>query len=139
MANKVEVKELLDAGVHFGHLTRRWNPKMEKFIFGSKNSIHIIDLVQTLEMINVALVGIHKCISSGGRVLFVSTKNIISSTPWRAPMETIIAPKALLFMYPGFSNGSCLFVYLCVTDFSDFYGKHTDASKLESWGGKSEL
>ena len=47
---------------------------MEKFIFGSKNSIHIIDLVQTLEMINVALVEIHKCISSGGRVLFVSTK-----------------------------------------------------------------
>ena len=74
MLPKVTIKNLLEAGVHLGHKTFRWNPKMEKFIFGSKNSIHIIDLVQTLEMINVALVGIHKCISSGGRVLFVSTK-----------------------------------------------------------------
>ena len=71
---KVTIKNLLEAGVHLGHKTFRWNPKMEKFIFGSKNSIHIIDLVQTLEMINVALVEIHKCISSRGRVLFVSTK-----------------------------------------------------------------
>ena len=71
---KVTIKNLLEAGVHLGHKTFRWNPKMEKFIFGSKNSIHIIDLVQTLEMINVALVEIHKCISSGGRVLCVSTK-----------------------------------------------------------------
>ena len=70
----VTIKQLLVAGVHLGHKTFRWNPKMEKFIFGSKNSIHIIDLVQTLEMINAALVEIHKCISSGGRVLFVSTK-----------------------------------------------------------------
>ena len=70
----VTIKNLLEAGVHLGHKTFRWNPKMEKFIFGSKNSIHIIDLVQTLGMINVALVEIHKCISSGGRVLLVSTK-----------------------------------------------------------------
>ena len=74
MLPKVTIKNLLEAGVHLGHKTFRWNPKMEKFIFGSKNSIHIIDLVQTLEMINVALVEIHKCISSRGRVLFVSTK-----------------------------------------------------------------
>jgi len=68
------IKELLEAGVHLGHKTFRWNPKMSKFIFGSKNTIHIIDLVQTLEMTNAALVGIHKCISSGGKILFVSTK-----------------------------------------------------------------
>jgi len=74
MLPKVTIKNLLEAGVHLGHKTFRWNPKMERFIFGSKNSIHIIDLVQTLEMINVALAGIHKCVSSGGRVLFVSTK-----------------------------------------------------------------
>ena len=70
----VTIKELLEAGVHLGHKTFRWNPKMKKFIFGSKNSIHIIDLVQTLEMLNSSLVVIHKCISSGGRILFVSTK-----------------------------------------------------------------
>ena len=70
----VTIKQLLEAGVHLGHKTFRWNPKMSKFIFGSKNSIHIIDLVQTLEMINKALFEIHKCITSGGRILFVSTK-----------------------------------------------------------------
>jgi len=70
----VTIKNLLEAGVHLGHKTFRWNPKMSKFIFGAKNSIHIIDLVQTLELINVALQQIHTCISSGGKVLFVSTK-----------------------------------------------------------------
>ena len=69
----VTIKNLLEAGVHLGHKTYRWNPKMSQYIFGSKNSIHIIDLVQTLEMINKALVEIHNCISSGGRILFVST------------------------------------------------------------------
>tara|TARA_Y100000590_G_scaffold439515_1_gene563663 strand:- start:9433 stop:10278 length:846 start_codon:yes stop_codon:yes gene_type:complete len=70
----VTIKQLLEAGVHLGHKTFRWNPKMNKFIFGSKDSIHIIDLVQTLEMINSALIEMHKCISLGGRILFVSTK-----------------------------------------------------------------
>ncbi len=70
----VTIKQLLEAGVHLGHKTYRWNPKMSKFIFGSKNSIHIIDLVQTLEMTNSALAEIYKCISSGGKILFVSTK-----------------------------------------------------------------
>jgi len=76
----VTIKNLLEAGVHLGHKTFRWNPKMDKFIFGSKNSIHIIDLVQTLEMANKALVEIHKCISSGGKILFVSTKKQASDT-----------------------------------------------------------
>jgi len=76
----VTIKNLLEAGVHLGHKTFRWNPKMDKFIFGSKNSIHIIDLVQTLEMTNKALVEIHKCISAGGKVLFVSTKKQASDT-----------------------------------------------------------
>ena len=70
----VTIKQLLEAGVHLGHKTFRWTPKMKKFIFGSKNSIHIIDLVQTLEMINLSLLEIHKCIASGGKMLFVSTK-----------------------------------------------------------------
>ena len=76
----VTIKQLLEAGVHLGHKTFRWNPKMSSFIFGSKNSIHIIDLVQTLEMANAALVEIHKCISSGGKILFVSTKKQASET-----------------------------------------------------------
>ena len=76
----VTLKQLLEAGVHLGHKTLRWNPKMSKFIFGSKNSIHIIDLVQTLELVNVALNEIHKCISSGGKILFVSTKKQAAET-----------------------------------------------------------
>ena len=76
----VNIKQLLEAGVHLGHKTFRWNPKMSKYIFGSKNSIHIIDLVQTLEMINSALVEIHKCISSGGKIIFVSTKKQAAET-----------------------------------------------------------
>jgi len=76
----VTIKQLLEAGVHLGHKTFRWNPKMSKFIFDSKNSIHIIDLVQTLEMINIALVEMHKCVSSGGQILFVSTKKQASDT-----------------------------------------------------------
>ena len=70
----VNIKNLLEAGVHLGHKTFRWNPKMNKFIFSSNKSIHIIDLVQTLELINAALQKIHECISSGGKILFVSTK-----------------------------------------------------------------
>jgi len=76
----VTIKQLLEAGVHLGHKTFRWNPKMSQFIFGSKNSIHIIDLVQTLEMTNVALLEIHKCIASGGKILFVSTKKQAAAT-----------------------------------------------------------
>ena len=76
----VTIKQLLEAGVHLGHKTFRWNPQMEEFIFGSKNSIHIIDLVQTLEMTNVALLEIYKCITSGGKILFVSTKKQAAGT-----------------------------------------------------------
>ena len=76
----VTIKNLLEAGVHLGHKTFRWNPQMSKYIFGSKNSIHIIDLVQTLEMINAALLEIHKCITSGGKILFVSTKKQAAGT-----------------------------------------------------------
>ena len=74
MLPSVTIKQLLDAGVHLGHKTFRWNPKMDQYIFGSKDSIHIIDLVKTLEMINAALHEMHKCIVSGGKILFVSTK-----------------------------------------------------------------
>ena len=71
---KVDIKQLLEAGVHLGHKTLRWNPKMKKYIFGEKNSIHIIDLTQTVEFIKNALVQVHKVISSGGKLLVVSTK-----------------------------------------------------------------
>ena len=71
---KIDIKQLLEAGVHLGHKTLRWNPKMKKYIFGEKNSIHIIDLTQTVEFLKNALVQVHKVISSGGKLLVVSTK-----------------------------------------------------------------
>ena len=71
---KVDIKQLLEAGVHLGHKTLRWNPKMKKFIFGEKNSIHIIDLTQTVDFIKNALMQVHKVISNGGKLLLVSTK-----------------------------------------------------------------
>ena len=71
---KVDIKQLLEAGVHLGHKTLRWNPKMKKFIFGEKNSIHIIDLTQTVDFLKNALLQVHKVISSGGKLLVVSTK-----------------------------------------------------------------
>ena len=68
------MRELLEAGVHFGHHTRRWNPKMKKFIFGERDNTHIINLDETVPMLHKALEAIHQVAVSGGRVLFVGTK-----------------------------------------------------------------
>ncbi len=71
---KFTMRQLLEAGVHFGHHTRRWNPKMRQYIFGVRNNVHIIDLQQTVPMLNVALGVIKQVAAKGGRVLFVGTK-----------------------------------------------------------------
>ncbi|MBH64599.1 MAG: 30S ribosomal protein S2 [Alphaproteobacteria bacterium] len=68
------MRQLLEAGVHFGHQTHRWNPKMSQFIFGVRNGIHIINLEQTVPMLHRALEVVRDIVSSGGRVLFVGTK-----------------------------------------------------------------
>lgn len=68
------MRQLLEAGVHFGHTTRRWNPKMKPFIFGSRNGIHIIDLQQSVPMLHQALAAIRDVAAAGGRILFVGTK-----------------------------------------------------------------
>ena len=71
---EIKIEELLEAGVHFGHNVRRWNPKMEEYIFGVRNNIHIFDLRITAEAINNALVKLHETVSRSGKVLFVGTK-----------------------------------------------------------------
>ena len=71
---KVTMKELLESGVHFGHQTRRWNPKMAPYIFTERNGIHIIDLQKTLAKINEAIEALHNLVRMGGNVLFVGTK-----------------------------------------------------------------
>ncbi|MSU62607.1 MAG: 30S ribosomal protein S2 [Pedosphaera sp.] len=70
----IGVKELLEAGVHFGHQTKRWNPKMKRFIFDARNGIHIIDLSKTLPLIEQAAEFLAKIVAKGGRVVFVGTK-----------------------------------------------------------------
>ena len=68
------MRQLLEAGVHFGHQTHRWNPKMKPYIFGDRNNIHIIDLAQTVPMLSKALQVVSDTVARGGRVLFVGTK-----------------------------------------------------------------
>jgi small subunit ribosomal protein S2 len=68
------MRQLLEAGVHFGHQTHRWNPKMAPYIYGSRNNIHIIDLTQTVPLLHQALLAVADTVAKGGRVLFVGTK-----------------------------------------------------------------
>ena len=70
----VSIKELLEAGVHFGHQTNRWNPKMKKFLFGERNGIYIIDLQQTLARMEQAYAFVRDTVAAGQSVLFVGTK-----------------------------------------------------------------
>ena len=71
---ELTIQQLLEAGVHLGHKTLRWNPKMKKYIFGKRDSIHIIDLTQTLELTKLALEKVFEVISNNGKILFISTK-----------------------------------------------------------------
>src|SRR5439155_976656 len=74
------MKALLEAGVHFGHQTRRWNPKMRKFIFSERNGIHIIDLQQTVDRLEAACDFVSDMVSNGGTILFVGTKRQAQET-----------------------------------------------------------
>ena len=85
---EVSIKQLLEAGVHLGHKTLRWNPRMKQFIYGEKNSIHIIDLTQTVVLIKNAMKEVHKCISSGGKILIVSTKKQAAETILKLAKDT---------------------------------------------------
>ena len=71
---EISMRGLLEAGAHFGHQTHRWNPKMDRYIFGSRSNIHIIDLSQSLPLLHQALVAVRDVAAKGGRVLFVGTK-----------------------------------------------------------------
>ena len=84
----VTIQQLLEAGVHLGHKTLRWNPKMKKYIFGKRDSIHIIDLTQTLELTKVALEKIYNTIANNGKILFVSTKKQASEAIAEVAKET---------------------------------------------------
>ncbi len=76
---EVKLQDLLEAGVHFGHNVRRWNPKMEEYIYGVRNNIHIFDLRITLDLINVALVKLFEVTAKSGKILIVGTKKQCSN------------------------------------------------------------
>jgi len=84
----ITIQQLLEAGVHLGHKTLRWNPKMKKYIFGKRDSIHIIDLTQTLELTKVALEKVYTTIANNGKILFVSTKKQASEAIAEVAKET---------------------------------------------------
>jgi small subunit ribosomal protein S2 len=84
----ITIQQLLEAGVHLGHKTLRWNPKMKKYIFGKRDSIHIIDLTQTLELTKIALQQVYNTISNNGKILFVSTKKQASEAIAEVAKET---------------------------------------------------
>ncbi len=89
----VTMRQLLEAGVHFGHQTRRWDPKMEPYIFGDRNGIHIIDLRQTIEHIEEAYAFVRDAVTDGGKILFVGTKKqareVVRSEAERAQMPYV--------------------------------------------------
>ena len=84
----ITINQLLEAGVHLGHKTLRWNPKMKKYIFGKRDSIHIIDLTQTLELTNLALEKVYDTIINNGKILFISTKKQASEAIAELAKET---------------------------------------------------
>jgi small subunit ribosomal protein S2 len=85
---EITIQQLLEAGVHLGHKTLRWNPKMKKYIFGKRDSIHIIDLTQTLELTKVALEKVYNTVANNGKILFVSTKKQASEAIADVAKET---------------------------------------------------
>ena len=88
----LSIEQLLEAGVHLGHKTLRWNPKMKKYIFGKRDSVHIIDLTQTLELTNKALQKIYEVIANNGKILFISTKKQASESiaDWLRTLDNIM-------------------------------------------------
>ncbi|MBN6074412.1 30S ribosomal protein S2 [Aggregatibacter actinomycetemcomitans] len=84
---QVSMRDMLQAGVHFGHQTRYWNPKMKSFIFGPRNGVHIINLEKTVPMLNAALAELTRIASNNGKVLFVGTKRAATDAVQAAALE----------------------------------------------------
>ena len=95
------MRQLLEAGVHFGHQTQRWNPRMAPFIYGQRNGIHIVDLTQTVPMLDQALQVVRETVAKGGRVLFVGTKRQAA-----APIAEAAEKSAQYYMHHRWLGGT---------------------------------
>ena len=84
---QVSMRDMINAGVHFGHQTRYWNPKMRPFIFGARNGVHIINLEKTLPLFNEALTELHRIAANNGKILFVGTKRAASEAVKAAALD----------------------------------------------------
>ena len=84
---EVSMRDMINAGVHFGHQTRYWNPKMRPFIFGARNGVHIINLEKTLPLFNEALTELHRIAANNGKILFVGTKRAASEAVKAAALD----------------------------------------------------
>ena len=90
MAHLIELKDLIEAGLHFGHQTKRWNPKMKAYIFDKRNEIHIIDLTQTVDLLDEAAEFLRGVVAGGQKVLFVATKKPVSYTHLTLPTRDFV-------------------------------------------------
>src|SRR3989304_5789257 len=121
------MKSLLEAGVHFGHQTRRWNPKMKKFIFGERNGIHIIDLQQTVDRLEDAAAFVSDLVSSGQTILFVGTKRQAQDT-----IESEARRCGMPFVNPRWLGGT-------LTNFHTIQGRIDYLVRLEDARARGEL
>ena len=115
----VTMKQLLEAGVHFGHQTRRWNPKMKRFIFGERNGIYIIDLQQTLERIEKAYHFVRDLAAEGGTIMFIGTKKQAQE-----PIEQAAGRSGMPFVNQRWLGGM-------LTNFSTIHGRVSKMNDLE--------
>ncbi len=95
----VSMKQLLEAGVHFGHQTRRWNPKMAEYIFTERNGIYIIDLQKTVKKLEEAYMFVRDLAADGGEILFVGTKQAQDSVKEEAALRYALCQRALARRY----------------------------------------
>jgi small subunit ribosomal protein S2 len=100
MSNRTNFNELLDAGVHFGHLKRKWNPKMAQYIFGEKKGIHVLDLNKTVVKIDEAAAAMKQIAKSGRKVLFVATKKQAKQV-----VSDLVTPTNMPFVTERWSGG----------------------------------
>ena len=100
----VSMKALLETGVHFGHRTRKWNPKMKPFIFTERNGIHIIDLQQTLVALEEAYALVREIIAQGGKILFVGTKRQAQETVEIEATRCGMPSRLTIWSRPGLSS-----------------------------------
>ena len=127
MATPVSMKALLEAGVHFGHQTRRWNPKMRKFIFTERNGIHILDLQQTVGLLEDACTYVRDLVANGGTILFVGTKRQAQES-----IETEARRCGMPFVVTRWLGGT-------VTNFQTIQGRIDHLVRLEDSRARGEF